>query len=182
MACLLFEEEHLEVCRQLRSFYPRLPILIIGAHNSEDQRIAAFEAGVDDFMIRPVLERELAARLRSAVRRFHAPVVGRAKRFVAGEIVLDSSKHRVDKSGLEISLTPIEFRMLELLIQQPGEAIPHSVLATSLWGQETEAHRKHLRVIIRSLRGKIEDDPSHPEYLITHSYFGYSLCIPRSSQ
>jgi two-component system, OmpR family, KDP operon response regulator KdpE len=182
MECLLFEEENLEVCRQLRDFYPRLPILIIGAHSSEDHKIAAFEVGVDDFMDRPVPERELAARLRSAVRRFRAPAVGRTRRFIAGEIVLDSTKHRVDKSGLEISLTPIEFRLLELLIQQPGQAVPHSVLATNLWGQETEAHRKHLRVIIRGLRGKIEDDPSQPEYLITHSYFGYSLCTPGSSK
>jgi two-component system, OmpR family, KDP operon response regulator KdpE len=178
IGCLEFGTANLAVCGQLRSFYPRLPILVISEQNTQDHRITAFEAGVDDFMCRSIQERELAVRLRSAIRRFRTPLAGAAKHFIAGEILLDPAKHRVEKSGAEILLTPIEFRLLELLMLQLGRAIPHSVLAANLWGQETEAHRKHLRVIIRGLRGKIEDDPSSPRYLITHSYFGYSLSVP----
>jgi two-component system KDP operon response regulator KdpE len=161
----------------MRSLYPRLPILVASSHNSLDRKVAAFEVGVDDFLIYPLHVRELAARLRSAVRRFRAPAIGTADRFVGGGIMLDLGKHRVEKSGSEVPLAPTEFRVLELLMQQAGRAVSHTALALTLWGQETSANRKHLRVIVGNLRKKIEDDPSHPKYLVTHTHFGYRFQV-----
>jgi two-component system, OmpR family, KDP operon response regulator KdpE len=177
MECATFGAEDVMACCQLRSTHPRLPILVVSTYNSLDCKVVAFEAGVDDFLVLPLHERELAARLHSAVRRFRAPSAGVTERFTGGGIVLDLATHRVEKSGSEVSLAPTEFRVLELLMQQAGRAVSHSALAAMLWGQETAANRKHLRVIIGNLRRKIEDDPSHPRYLFTHAYFGYRFHI-----
>lgn len=175
LECPVFGRDCIGVCKEIRSLYPRLPILIIGISTSLTNKVAALEAGADDYMIRPFSTLELSARLRSAIRRFHAPVVGIGERFVVGELVLDSARHRVEKSGSEVSLSPTEFRVLEMLMQQPGIPISHSTLMVTIWGQESKANREHLRVVIRGLRKKLEDDPSVPRYLITHAYVGYCL-------
>ena len=156
LECRLFGNDFATVCndcaaacKQLRIHYPRLPILAISS------------------------ERELAARLRSAIRRFHSPVIGAVERSVVGEIVLDPDRHRVEKAGSEVSLTPTEFRALQLLMQQPGIPISHSTLLAAIWGQESRAKREHLRVVIGALRKKLEDNPSEPRYLTTNAHFGY---------
>jgi two-component system KDP operon response regulator KdpE len=169
----VFGADGIAVCHRLRGIYPRLPILILSACNCLDNKVEALEAGADDYMTRPISERELSARLRSAIRRLHAPTVGITERFVVGNIVLDSARRRVEKSGSEIALTPIEFRTLQMLMQQAGTPVTYAALLASLWGQESKQHREHLRVIISALRKKIEDSPSQPNYLITHNYFGY---------
>jgi two-component system, OmpR family, KDP operon response regulator KdpE len=161
------------ICYQLRSLYPRLPVLVLSACNLLDNKMEALEAGADDYMIRPFSKRELRARLRSAIRRFHAPAIGTSERLVVREIVLDSARHRVEKSGSEVSLTPTEFRTLKMLMQQTGRPIAHSALLATLWGRESKRHRENLRVVISALRSKLEDRPSHPTYLITHKCFGY---------
>lgn len=173
LECRMFGSDCAAVCTQLRILYPRLPILVISSNGSLMKKVAAFETGVDDYMTRPFAERELAARLRSAIRRFHTTVIGTAERSVVGEIVLDPARHRVEKAGSEVPLTPTEFRALKLLMQQPGIPISHSTLLAAIWGQESEAHRKHLRVVVGALRKKLEDDPSEPRYLITYAYIGY---------
>jgi two-component system KDP operon response regulator KdpE len=160
-------------CRQVRSAHPRLPVLVLSDCDCLDNKVAALEAGADDYVIKPFSVRELIARLRSAIRRFRAPVAGIIERFVVGEIVLDFARRRVEKSGIEIALTPIEFRTLHMLMAQAGIPISHGDLLTALWEQESSAHREHLRVVISALRKKIEDNPSHPTYLITHNHFGY---------
>ena len=169
----VFGADGIAVCHQLRGVYPRLPILILSTCDCLDSKVEALEAGADDYMIRPISERELSARLRSAIRRLHAPTVGITERFVVGNIVLDSSRRRVEKSGSEVSLTPIEFRTLQMLMQRAGTPVTYATLLASLWGQESKQHREHLRVIISALRKKLEDSPSRPNYLITHNYFGY---------
>jgi two-component system KDP operon response regulator KdpE len=169
----VFGADGIAVCHQLRGVYPRLPILILSTCDCLDSKVEALEAGADDYMIRPISERELSARLRSAIRRLHAPTVGITERFVVGNIVLDSARRRVEKSGSEVSLTPIEFRTLQMLMQRAGTPVTYATLLASLWGQESKQHREHLRVIISALRKKLEDSPSRPSYLITHNYFGY---------
>jgi len=177
MECATFGAENVMACGQLRCLYPRLPILVTSSLDSLDHKVVALEAGADDFLVHPLHERELAARLRSAVRRFRAPAMGAAERLVVGEIILDLAGHRVEKSGEEVSLAPSEFRLLEILMQQPGRVVSHTFLAGMFWGRETAANRKHLRVIMRGLRRKIEEDPSHPKYLVTHAHFGYRFQI-----
>ena len=173
LECRMFGGDSMAVCKQLRSLYSSLPILILSARNSVNNKVAALEAGADDYMVRPFSERELSARLRSAIRRSHPPAVGISGRFVIGKIVLDSARHRVEKSGSEVSLTPLEFRTLQMLMQQAGRPITYSALLVALWGQDSKPHREHLRVVISALRKKIEDNPSCPTYVTTHSFFGY---------
>jgi two-component system KDP operon response regulator KdpE len=173
LECRVFGKGGIAVCKELRSRYPRLPILVISVSSSLNNKVAAFEAGADDYTIRPFAERELAARLRSAIRRFHAPAIGRGECLVVGEMLLDPARHRVEKSGIEVSLTPTEFRALEMLMQKPGIPISYSALVATLWGAESKSNREHLRVVISDLRKKIENDPSEPRYLITYAYIGY---------
>ena len=101
------------------------------------------------------------------------PVIGTAERFAVGEIMLDPVRYRVEKAGSRVSLTPTEFRALQLLMQQPGIPISHSTLIAALWGRESRAKRQHLRVVIGALRKKLEDNPSEPRYLTTTAHFGY---------
>ncbi|HEY4051672.1 MAG TPA: response regulator transcription factor [Acidobacteriaceae bacterium] len=122
------------VCKQLRRLYPRLPILVVTSSSSLNKKLAAFEAGADDCIIQPLAERELSVRLRSAIRRFHDSSVRTPERFAIGEIALDRTRRRVEKSGSDVSLTPTEFRVLETLMQQPGIPISHSALISTIWG------------------------------------------------
>jgi len=167
------EADGIEVCRQLRNFNPRLPVLMLSDHDSLDHLVEALETGADDYMIRPVAERELTARLRSAIRRYRAPLIPSNERLVVRDIMLDPTMHRVEKSGAEISLTPLEFRALHILMEQAGKLVTHTMLLTTIWGPERAQHREHLRVLIGGLRKKIENDAAHPEYLITHPHLGY---------
>ena len=173
LECSVFGRNVTAVCRELRRLYPRLPILVVGAYKSLDNMVALLEAGADDYTTLPLAERLLAARLRSAIRRFRAPAIDAVERFVAGEIVLDPARHRVEKSGVQVPLSPTEFRALEVLMHRPGIPISHSALIATLWGLESESKRKRLRVLIRGLRKKLENNPSNPRYLKTHAYIGY---------
>jgi two-component system KDP operon response regulator KdpE len=158
---------------QLLAAYPRLPVLILSKIDCLNNRIEALEAGAADYIFEPFTIREVAARLRSAARRYRAPVAGTGERFVVGNIVLDLAKHRVEKSGCEVSLAPTEFRTLQILMEQAGRPVTHSALLFNIWGGEYGQSRQHLRVVVSALRKKIEDDPSRPNYLLTHNHFGY---------
>jgi two-component system KDP operon response regulator KdpE len=163
----------IEACRQVRRIYPRLPVLVLSDCDCVDNKVDTLEAGADDYINEPFSVREIIARLHTSIRRFRAPAGGISERFVVGEIALDPARRRVEKSGAEVSLTPLEFRTLQMLMEQAGRPVTYTALLATLWGQESIQHRYHLRVVIGGLRKKLEDDPSHPTYLITHNYFGY---------
>ena len=171
------EADGIEVCRQLRNFNPRLPVLMLSDRDSLDHMVEALETGADDYIIRPVAERELTARLRSAIRRYRAPLVSSNERLVVRDIMLDPITHRVEKSGVEISLTPLEFRALHILMDQAGRPVTHAMLITMLWSPERAQRRENLRVLIGGLRKKLENDAAHPEYLITHPHLGYLVVV-----
>ena len=176
------EADGIEVCRQLRKFNPRLPVLMLSDRDSLDHLVEALETGADDYMIRPVAERELTARLRSAIRRYRAQLVPSNERLMIRDIMLDPGMHRVEKSGVEISLTPLEFRALHILMEQAGKLVTHAMLLTTLWGPEFIQRREHLRVLIGGLRKKLEKDAAHPEYLITHPHLGYVFIAETSKE
>jgi two-component system KDP operon response regulator KdpE len=141
--------------------------------DSEDDKVLALDAGADDYITKPFQVRELAARLRSAVRRRNALDANRDARIRYGKIELDPVKYRVQKGGRPIHLTPKEFEMLHYLMMHAGEPIPHARLLKSVWGPEYGNELEYLRTFVRQLRKKIEDDPQNPQYLLTDAYVGY---------
>lgn len=165
----------IEICRQLRGFSPRLPVLIVSDSNSLEHKVEALETAADDYMVRPIPELELRARLRSAIRRSRIPNTPITERQVVGDIGLDRLTHRVEKAGFEIALTPLEFRALDFLMERAGKLITYESLLTALWGPNRVPKREHLRVLISTLRKKLENDPADPKYLITHPSIGYRI-------
>jgi two-component system KDP operon response regulator KdpE len=165
--------EGIATCGQLRALHPRIPILMLSDSDLLDSKVGALEAGADDYVVNLFLERELNARLRAVIRRYHASPVGTNGCVAVGDIKLDPDKLCIEKSGNEIFLTPLEFRALHILMAQPGKPVTHASLLSLLWGPERGKQRENLRVLINTLRKKLEDDPAHPVYLMTHSHFGY---------
>ena len=162
-----------ETCRRIRNAVARLPILMLTVMDSEDDKVLALDAGADDYITKPFQLRELAARLRSAVRRRVAEDANRDEVIRQGELELDPVKYRLLKRGRSIHLTPKEFEVLHYLMMHAGEPIPHARLLKSVWGPEYGNELEYLRTFIRQLRKKIEDDPRNPKYLLTDAYVGY---------
>ena len=159
------------------SAFPAMPILMLTVHGSEDHKVAAFDAGADDYITKPFQLRELTARIRASLRRSRT-IEERDTVITVGEIVLDPSRHEVTKKGRKVHLTPKQFELLQYLMQHAGGAIPHGKLLRSVWGVEYGNELEYLRTFIRQLRLKIEDDPGNPKYLLTDSHFGYRFEEP----
>ena len=170
----------LEACRAIRHAVARLPILMLTVLDSENDKVLALDAGADDYITKPFHLRELTARLRSAVRRRNAIDVNQDQAIRLGQIELDPVKYRVQKCGRSIHLTPKEFEMLHYLMLHAGEPIAHARLLKSVWGPEYGNELEYLRTFVRQLRKKIEDDPRHPQYLLTDAYIGYRFNEPPS--
>lgn len=163
----------IETCRRIRRAFTRLPILMLTVRDAEDDKVEALEAGADDYITKPFEVRELAARLRSAIRRFHAPNTPAELPITIGDIMLDPPRRRVERSGNEVRLTPREFDALQLLMEHAGRPVTHARLSTALRGPDCATDREYLRVLIGQLRKKLEDDPARPVYILTDSYIGY---------
>ncbi|WP_260704132.1 response regulator transcription factor [Edaphobacter flagellatus] len=163
----------IETCRSIYHTYPHIPIIMLTVRDGEDDKVEALDAGADDYVTKPFQIRELTARLRSAIRRSKTSTAPSESTIVVGALRLDSDRHRVEKMGQEVRLTPKEFAMLRFLMEHAGRPIPHSRLLTSIWGPDYGNEREYLRVLINQLRKKIEDDPSRPSYILTESHVGY---------
>jgi two-component system KDP operon response regulator KdpE len=162
-----------EACRSIRRTSPNLPILMLTVMDSEDDKVLALDSGADDYITKPFQLRETIARLRSAVRRRGLSGPDRDSPIRFGSIELDPSRYRVSRQGKRIHLTPKEFELLHYLMLHAGEPIPHKRLLNAIWGPQYGGEMEYLRTFIRSLRKKIEEDPSNPKYLLTDAYFGY---------
>jgi two-component system KDP operon response regulator KdpE len=163
----------IETCRRISQSYPRLPIIMLTVRDEEDDKVEALDAGADDYVTKPFQIRELTARLRAAIRRSKTLATQSDSFTIIGDIMLDPGRHRVEKLGQEVHLTPKEFDMLRYLMEHAGRPVPHNRLLTSIWGPEYGNEREYLRVLINQLRKKIEDDPTSPTYIVTESYIGY---------
>lgn len=163
----------IETCRRIRKVFTRLPIIILTVRDDEDDKVEALEAGADDYVTKPFKIRELTARIRAAVRRFRAPDRPTEMPIVNGEIVLDPVRRRVERSGVEVHLTPREFDALHSLMSRAGRPVTHTKLLSELRGPGSGMERGYLRVLIGQLRKKLEKDPAQPEYILTDSYIGY---------
>ncbi len=160
-------------CREIRRLKPAMGILMLTVRDGEDDKIEALDAGADDYVTKPFHVRELAARIRAAVRRAHAPQTESGAVIRIGNIELDPQRHVVRRAGENVHVTPKEFELLHLLMSHPGVPITHTRLLRSVWGPEYGGELEYLRTFIRQLRKKLEDDPSEPVYLRTESHIGY---------
>ncbi len=163
----------IDVCRELRSLYPRLAILMISVRDGADDRVEALDAGADDYVTKPFHMRELTARLRAAVRRTQTAASEADEAIRIGDIELCPTRRVVKKAGRPIHLTPKEFELLAFLMRQAGIPITHSRLLSAVWGSEYASQVEYLRTFVRQLRGKLEDDRAHPKYLLTDNHIGY---------
>jgi len=163
-----------EVTRQIRE-WSQLPIIILSVREQEKDKVAALDAGADDYLTKPFSTGELMARIRVALRR--STQTGTEPVFTSGDLVVNLSRRLVTVRDQEISLTPTEYDILRVLIQYPGKVLTHRNLLQKVWGDayETEAHL--LRVNMSNLRRKIEPDPTRPRFIITEPGVGYRLKV-----
>jgi two-component system KDP operon response regulator KdpE len=163
-----------EVTRQIRE-WSQVPIIILSVREQERDKVAALDAGADDYLTKPFSTGELMARIRVALRRFTQ--TGTEPVFASGELSVNLSRRLVMVKDQEISLTPTEYDLLRALIQHPGKVLTHRQLLQKVWGNayETEAHL--LRVNMSNLRRKIEPDPTRPRFIITEPGVGYRLRV-----
>jgi two-component system KDP operon response regulator KdpE len=163
----------MEACSRIRRLFTRLPILMLTVRGSEDDKVQALESGADDYITKPFQVRELTARLRAAVRRYHAPEVASELPLHIGDIVLNSVRYEVRKAGVRIHLTPHEFEALKLLMSNAGRPVTHARFHAVLRPADVISDRAYLRVLIRQLRKKLDDDPGNPTYIETDGFIGY---------
>ncbi len=163
----------IEACSAMRRLSPHLPILMVTVRDDPEVKIEALDAGADDYITKPFHVGELMARVRAAVRRSRATQTNSEAVIKIGDIELDLERRVVRKSNEIIRLTPKEFDLLHCLMLSAGKPLTHTRLLNSVWGSEYSNELEYLRTYIRQLRRKLEDDPSHPEYLLTESHIGY---------
>ena len=163
----------IKACREIRRSLPRVGILMLTVRDSEEDKVAALDAGADDYITKPFNVRELAARLRAAVRRSSVSQVDPNAPIRIGTIELDPARRLVRRSGEPIHVTPKEFDLLHYLMAHAGLPITHVRLLRAVWGPEYGGELEYLRTFVRQLRKKLEDDPAEPSYLLTDSHVGY---------
>ncbi len=163
-----------EVTRRLRE-YTKIPIIILSVRGSEQDKIDALDAGADDYLTKPFGAGELLARIRVALRR-QAESAG-APVYVNGDLEIDLEKRIVKAAGCEVQLTPNEYDLLIMLVQNAGKVLTHRQILQSVWGEQYGNEYHMLHVNISNLRRKIETDPARPRYIVTEPGVGYRLRI-----
>jgi two-component system KDP operon response regulator KdpE len=163
-----------DVCRELRA-WSTAPVLMLSAVGDEAEKIAALDAGADDYVTKPFSVDELLARLRAALRRTlpAGDVV-----IEIGELQVDLAKRLVTVAGRPVSLTPTEYDLLRLLARNEGKLLTHPTILREVWGPAYREESNYLHVYVSSLRRKLEPDPTRPRYLLTQPGVGYRLVDP----
>ena len=161
-----------EVTRLLRQ-WTQIPIIILSVRGSESDKIAALDAGADDYLTKPFGVGELLARLRAALRR--AAQTANEPVFTSGNLKVDLARRLVTVSGREVQLTPTEYGLLRMLVTHAGKVLTHRHLLHEVWGAEYGEEFHMLHVNISNLRRKIEPDPARPQFIITEPGVGYRL-------
>jgi two-component system KDP operon response regulator KdpE len=163
----------LDVIRRLRE-WTAVPIIVLSARGQERDKIAALDAGADDYVSKPFGVGELLARMRVALRHTATGVKDAGEPvFSIGELSVDLVRRQVQVAGRQIHLTPIEYRLLATLIRHAGKVMTHNQLLTEVWGPNQADQAHYLRVYAAQLRRKLEADPARPRYLLTEPGVGY---------
>ena len=164
--------EGVDVCRTIRRDQA-VPIIVLSARGAERDKVAALDAGADDYVTTPFGTEELLARIRAARRRAEQPGAGGPPTIVVGDLTIDRDRRRVVRGEVEIRLTPKEFELLVFLAQHSGRVVTHRTILKAIWGPNSVDQPEHLRVLVGALRKKIEPDPSRPQYILTEPWVGY---------
>lgn len=158
--------------RSLRAWSP-LPVIVLSARSGEAHKIAALDAGADDYLVKPFGAGELMARVRAQLRRHVQQTPAGEPRLSFGDVVVDLARHRVERAGEPVHLTPIEYRLLTHMAAQPDRVITHRALLKALWGPSHTEDTHYVRVHMANLRKKLEADASQPRHLVTEAGVGY---------
>ena len=167
----------IEVIKRIRT-WSQMPIIIVSARAEDADKIEALDAGADDYLTKPFSVDELLARLRVTQRRLAslADATGENETlFINGDLMIDFEAGIARLAGEELHLTPIEFRLITLLAKNVDKVLTHQFILQEIWGSGQDNELPSLRVFMRSLRKKIETDPSHPRYIQTHVGVGYRM-------
>jgi two-component system, OmpR family, KDP operon response regulator KdpE len=167
------DEDGLKVIRRVRG-WSQVPIVVLSARTMEDQKIAALDAGADDYVTKPFSTPELLARLRAALRRdLRGAPPAAVLQF--GGVRVDLTRRETRAYGEEVHLTPLEYRLLACLARHLGSIVMQRQLIREVWGPERQDDSRSLRVCVKNLRAKLEPDPRQPRYLVTETGLGYRL-------
>jgi two-component system KDP operon response regulator KdpE len=162
----------IEVCSRLRE-WTQCPIIVLSVRDSERDKVAALDKGADDYLTKPFGIEELLARVRVALRHAAQRQSPQASVVKAGPLTIDLAWHVVTRNGEEVKLTATEFNLLAYLAANRGRVLTHQSILTHVWDPADADHTEYLRVYMRQLRKKLEDDPEQPRYLITEPGVGY---------
>lgn len=165
----------IEFIRDFRQ-WSQVPILVLSARAEETDKITALDAGADDYLSKPFGIGELQARLRVALRR-HGSQEQNQPLFTFSDIQVDIANRRIQRGGEEIHLTPIEFRLLAVLLNNHGKVLTQRQLLSQVWGPNAVEHSHYLRIYMGHLRQKLEVDPARPKHLLTETGIGYRFML-----
>ena len=161
-----------EVCARLRE-WTQCPIIILSVRDSERDKVAALDQGADDYLTKPFGIEELLARVRVALRHSASRKGSQEKVVKAGLLTIDLAWHLVKRGEEEVKLTGTEFKLLAYLAANHGRVLTHQSILTNVWGPADADHTEYLRVYMRQLRKKLEEDPERPQYILTEPGIGY---------
>lgn len=165
----------LDFIRDFRQWSQR-PVIVLSARSEEEDKIAALDAGADDYLSKPFGVGELQARLRVALRR-HASATPDEPAYHFSDIRVDLASRRILRGEEEIHLTPIEFRLLAVLLNNHGKVLTQRQLLSQVWGPNAVEHSHYLRIYMGHLRQKLESDPARPRHLLTETGIGYRFML-----
>jgi two-component system KDP operon response regulator KdpE len=163
-----------DVCRELRT-WSTVPVIVLSVVGDESEKVAALDAGADDYVTKPFGVDELLARLRAALRR----VEGESEPVrEVGELRVDVANREVTVAGRAVQLTPNEFTLLSLLVRNEGKLLTHKAILEEVWGHAYADESHYLHVYVSQLRRKLEPDPARPRYILTEPGVGYRIVDP----
>jgi two-component system KDP operon response regulator KdpE len=161
----------MEVCQRIRE-HSSTPIIVLSVKGSEADIVSVLDLGADDYLVKPFRLAELLARVRAVMRRGSLTF---ATKVTCGDLEIDTEKHRASIVGRVVTLTPIEYAVLEELAKNVGRVLTTHLLLQRVWGPQYSDATDYVKGVIRRLRVKLEPDPAHPRYIITEPHLGYRL-------
>jgi two-component system, OmpR family, KDP operon response regulator KdpE len=164
----------LQVLKRLRE-WSEAPVIVLTVRDDEQEKVAALDAGAEDYITKPFSTPELLARLRAAQRKTRPPE--EVSVFKNGDLIVDLTARVVTRGGREIKLTATEYALLRLFVRHPGRVLTHRYILREIWGPKSEEHRQYLRVYVTHLRQKIEVEPTSPSLIKTESGIGYRFGV-----